>query len=72
MPIDPSDAIDMELRFSDEWTGSSATIDYHDDGSFDEAAVLIRTDNPYKLMTLLRWLGIDTEATASATRIPPR
>jgi hypothetical protein len=70
-PTNPAEALDLELRFSEQWPGSSAEAIYDQDGNLDGASITIRTDNPYKLMTLLRWLGVGKDATSSATHLPP-
>jgi hypothetical protein len=54
----PGQLLSHWLRSSSDWQGSSASVLYKDNGELAGAFVTLFTANPYRLMTLLRWLGV--------------
>lgn len=46
------------LRNSEHWRGSSMNALYDENGRLAGAFISVYTDNPYKLRSILRWLGV--------------
>lgn len=55
------------LHSSRDWAGSTALVQYGPEGMFTGAFVNLYTANPYKLMVLLRWLGVPPEIVNGVT-----
>jgi hypothetical protein len=55
------------LRNCEHWPGSSLNVLYDHDGKIAGAFVSIYTANPFKLRSLLRWLGVPKTLAARVT-----
>lgn len=55
------------LRNSDHWAGSSMNVLYDASGQLGGAFVTVYTANPFKLRSLLRWLGVPKELVIQIT-----
>ena len=57
------------LRSSEGWQGSSSSVIYDSEGTLSGSFVTLFTSNPYKLMALLRWIGVPVEIIRNVTRV---